>query len=271
MVINLRNMLVLTSILGVLRVASIAQDVAAEIHVKNVRAQHAASIKSSPLCQLARKAPNGQVKAQPSVNPKTLEADLDSLMEKSDEVVLAGVETDLFDAISREDAVKYVDVKVLRSWKGPHKVGETITAILPYGILDCSQAPGERSYFESRPGGMDLTNLLGPFVLFLHKSERSGSTQLPDLRATGGNGVQGIISIRLDPRSEEAQLCTGNRPGTVERCGRYLETAQDPVRLPYARDPLAEKYNGMPVSEFLRTVRAVADSLGYVEQSAPPR
>ncbi len=37
---------------------------------------------------------------------------------------------------------------------------------------------------------------------------------------------------------------------------------------PYKGDPLASKYAGMPVSEFLREVQSVAASQGLVEKSS---
>jgi hypothetical protein len=54
----------------------------------------------------------------------------------------------------------------------------------------------------------------------------------------------------------------------VEKCNAFLENGQFSVSVPYRLDPLFKKYNGMPLSNFLKEVQATADSLGYAASSA---
>ncbi len=72
-----------------------------------------------------------------------METDLYRLMQNSDDVILASNFTDEIDALapSAEDAIEYYVVKVLRTFKGSHKVGDLVTYTLPGGGVYCGPKP----------------------------------------------------------------------------------------------------------------------------------
>jgi hypothetical protein len=200
------------------------------------------------------------------VNPATLATDLYALMQQSDEVVMASAPVGLTDAISPsgEDVGEYFDVKVLRGWKGTHKVGDLLTFGVPQGPVLC-EAPRVRSgeVLGASTLRMDWLGLgsLGPYVLFLRQSRSDEKELIPGLRLTAGNGLQGFFSVLDDKDGTE---CTGG-PSRFEKCLADLDTLQEPISV--RLDPLRKKYDGMSASQFSKEVQAVADSLGYGRQA----
>jgi hypothetical protein len=116
-----------------------AQEAATEKHVKDIQAEQTHDmVVATALCQQIRASGHGELQ-EPVVDPATLETDLSALMRKSDEVVLVGPFRNQMSALSPSgaQAVSYYDVRVLRSWKGSHKVGDLLTFVLPFGAVNC--------------------------------------------------------------------------------------------------------------------------------------
>jgi hypothetical protein len=232
-------------------------------------------IQASPLCQQVREIGH-HVRHIHEAAPETFESDLASLMEKSDEVVLVGFSPTSTTAItpSGEDLANYSDVTVLRTWKGAHKVGDTLTFGMPMGNFLCSLKPqtswGESDLsLQTRAGGLDWKDSYGPQILFLRWSKTDETQFIPSFRLTAGDGIQGMFVIRFSPTlGGDSRYCNGVLDGSVEKCNAFLENGQFSVSVPYRLDPLFKKYNGMPLSNFLKEVQATADSLGYAASSA---
>jgi len=249
----------------------LAQQPAPDKHVKDIRAEQPFEvISASPLCQRVRAEDRSAIH-QREINPATLETDLPSLMQKSDEVVLASNRTDQLEALSPSgsDAVEYLDVKVLRSFKGSHKVGDLLTFAIPHGAISCGSEPG-----NDRPSMAVLTltggfhwkqrSISGPSVLFLRQSRGDEKQLTPGLRLTAGDGMQGLFIVHANQvRSDFDTDCSAVLPGGLERCIARLDASQETVKLQYGLDPLTKRYEGMPVPSFLKEVKSVADSLGY--------
>jgi hypothetical protein len=252
----------------------LGQQTAPEKHVKDIRAEQPQDlILASPLCQRARDNHVPLIHSY-NVDKSTLEPDLASLMEDSDEVILGGA-VDSTDVISPsgEEAIEYVDVIVLQSWKGSHKVGDVLTFAIPAGMVRCtaSLASGEPQYWTIPDGGGNLN--CGLCILMLRHS-RGDETQLtPGLRLTGGDGMQGMYDVNpVGPRYPGpgfVKNCEGYRTsGDIRKgCVAFLKSSQTPVGIRYPADPLAKKYSGMPISKFMQEVESVADSLGYSAQA----
>ncbi len=251
-----------------------AQEPASEKHVADIRAEQPASaISASPLCDRVRTTDPYFVIHDLVIDPATLEPDLTSLMQKSDEVLLVGTYRDRVSVLarSRDEPISYFDARVLRSWKGSHKAGDLVTFSIAGGTVTCWSEPG-----NPRPS-MPVTARLktgvpkgeiwsikgtGPTLLFLRHSQGDEVPPLSGLRLTGGNGVQGLFSLH----STYEWFCDGNetRIGmyreSIARCNAMLYTTSETVKLPYHDDPLQVKYEGMPVPKFLQEVQAVSDS-----------
>jgi len=251
-----------------------AQQVVPVKRAKDIRAEQTPqAIYASPLCQRARE--KGRLLTHVRVvDPTTLEPDLASLMENSDEVVLAGAATGNTVAVSPsgDDAVHYEDFKILRSWKGPHKVGDTLTFAIPSATLFCRptgdpDGPSDFSTIDrddswNGPGWKGSG--LGPSVLFLRQAQGEEKQLTPGLRLTGGDGYQGQFWAHI-PKEQyvEDNQCTGALDGSVDKCNAFLDKSQIPVSDRYIRDPMFKKYDGMPISRFLNEVQSVAESFGY--------
>jgi len=198
----------------------LAQQATPEKHVRDIRAeQPQAVISASPLCQQVRVAGHSEDHA-PDVDPSTLESDISSLMEKSDEVVLGGAFTDSIHSFSPSgtDAVVYSDVRVLRSWKGSHKVGDLLTFGVPWGGVSC-KLPGKRSPgigFFTLTGGSDWQGIDhgGPYILFLRYSRGNEGQTISGLRLTGGDGLQGLFEV---DRPRPGDDCYADRPGRGQK------------------------------------------------------
>jgi len=277
---NLGLLILVVAAFGGLGMAQATEpSTAKEKHVKDICAEQTRETQSaSPLCQETiemRKRPKDSFNLHwLKVDPSTLEADLDNLMEKSDEVVLVGQDSSSALAISPsgKDVAQYYDVKVLHSWKGSHKVGDTLTFAMPGGDLNCP-TPGipHQSWVdfvtivEGGPSGNGRLPW-GAHILFLRQTHGDETPFLPGLRLTGGNGMQGMYTV---PFSVHDDTCEAILREDIKKCSAFLETSQIPLNAQYyAHDPLIKKYDGVPASEFLREVQSVADSLGYATQAS---
>jgi len=94
-----------------------AQSAAQEIHLSDIRAQQSQeSIFASAPCRRARESPRGLIGQRDAIDPKTLVPDLNTLMEKSDEVILAGdLDRAVVVSLSGESTATYHEVMVIRS------------------------------------------------------------------------------------------------------------------------------------------------------------
>jgi hypothetical protein len=248
-----------------------------ELRVKDIMAQQSKeAIAASALCRRAWENPHRGIIEKRSIDSKTLFHDLGTMMEKSDEVVLAGrtYSHSWVLSPSGDGVVTYFDVKVMRSWKGSHNIGDTLTFGVPVGAVHCGEAESHRSFFFSSMIGTiewPRGNEVGPFVLFLQKARDKEAQLVQGLMPTGGEGLQGMLPIRLSPTSEESSRCNGVLPGALEWCDAFLDTSQSPIIVPYAHDPLAKQYEGMPMSQFLNEMRSVAADQGLYEKSTSAR
>ncbi|MFZ3265257.1 MAG: hypothetical protein WA172_14730 [Terriglobales bacterium] len=246
----------------------LVQASASEKHVKDVKAaQTPDMIAASALCrQLLQAGHHHDADTEPTVDPATLEADLSSLMLKSDEVLLVGRygnPVDTYASVlspSGDQAISYLDVRVLRTWKGLHKVSDLLTFAMPFGGVSCeAKRTGPVVGVSTRTGGwkdFEGINSDGPYVLFLRRSRGDETQIMPELRLTGGSGLQGLFVLTSPLRVD----CTAIPRKYTKRCYDQLIASLAPVKIQYRRDPLKKKYGGMPASVFLREVQSLADS-----------
>jgi hypothetical protein len=224
----LAQLILLTVAIG----GGLAQQAPPEKHVKDIRAeQPQAVISASPLCQQVRVAGHALDDVR-DVTPSTLERDLSSLMQKSDEVVLGGAFTGSIKALSPSgtDVVQYFDVKVLRSWKGFHKVGDLLTFGVPWGGVSC-RLPGKENSgvgFFTLTGGSNWLGIAGggPWILFLRHAQGNEAQMISGLRLTGGDGLQGLFQVDRPRRGDD---CYAVLPGTGQKCSTALELSQEPI------------------------------------------
>jgi hypothetical protein len=257
---------------------AVAQDtgLAREKHTKDIQAeQPPAVIMASSLCQQVREYGKNQNSTHP-VDPATLEPDLASLMQKSDEVVLVGNTLGTANAISPngKDTVTYVDARVLRAWKGSHKPGDLITYVLPFGGVLCEPQPEDRSKHPLMAGTSaklhDFEGYVnGPRVLFLRQSRGDESLVTPGFRLAGGDGFQGMYGIEQMAVHVNACYTDSFRPGeAIPKCNALLDASPEPVFSSCGLDSPSKNYVGTPIWSFLREMQSVADSSGLASQ--PP-
>jgi hypothetical protein len=240
------------------------QNATQELRISDIRAQQPPeTIYASALCQRAKEAPRGRIVQPYAVDPKSFVQDLNSLMERSDEVILAGsLDSATVLSPSGESTATYHTVKVIRSWKGLHHAGDALTFGVPIGSISCerSSPSSSRPSFEVTPDGFGVP-VSGSYVwiLFLRKSASNEARLVQGLLPAAGEGIQGMFLVGTPPptNSEPEQPCAGPH-WSVEHCNSYLETSQSPAYAPYAHDPLAKQFNGMPLSDFLLEVQSVA-------------
>jgi hypothetical protein len=255
-------------------VSGLAQQAAPQRHVKDVRAQQSQKfIAASSLCQRVRSDGHAYIHRR-EVNPGMLEADLFTLMQNSDEVILASNFTDQVDVLapSGEDAVEYYDTMVLRAFKGSHKVGDLVTFTLPRGGVYCGLKSIQGGVGNS--GAVTLTGssewgkraFIGPYILFLRQSRGEETELTPALRLAAGDGLQGMFALRRHYDRSGYTDCLSGLPAATAKCTAALEASQETVRIPYELDPLKTKYETMTVSSFLNEVQSVADSVGSAGQ-----
>lgn len=248
------------------------QSTAHELRLSDIRAQQPQeTIYASAPCQRARENPRGFIFRPYAIDPTTLVPDLNTLIEKSDEVILAGSHD--YAAVlspSGESVTTYGEVRVIRSWKGSHHAGDLLTFGLPLGQIPCERPPQDnQSFFLVKPDDLGVP-ATGPcvFVLFLRQSKGNEMQLVQGLRLAAGEGVQGMFMIQVPAPlpSDPEKDCAGVQHWSWQRCDAYLETSQSPVMVPYARDPLAKRYGGMPASEFLREVQSLAAGQAVAEK-----
>jgi hypothetical protein len=248
-----------------------------ELRAKDIKEQMPeAALHTSAPCLQAKASPDLRVTRYTKIDPGTLVPNLSTLIQQSDEVVLAGTSIFPYRALSPsgERVIEYYDVKVMRSWKGSHQVGETLTFGVPYGGLYCGSTEANHLIeFDTVPPIGTWANIYDgvPHFLFLRKPQGDETELVQTLIPAGGEGLQGVFSIWLSPTSEAARNCNGELPGALEWCDSYMETSLDQVRLPYNPDPLKKKYDGVTVSKFLRIVNDLAAHQGLEEKSTTNR
>src|ERR1700761_5714969 len=223
-----------------------SQSAITELHVDDIRAQQPQEkLAASPLCRQAFESPKHGILQRTSVDPNTLIQDLGTLMERSDEVVLTGVAYRGFTvfAPSGESVTTYYDVKIIRSWKGTHEVGDTLTFGVPAGAVHCGWTDSRQSsvYVSTMKGTNEWQdNLLydRPTILFLRRPNGNETQLVQTLLPATGGGLQGIFSISL-PVSDykTSNKCASLKSETLKWCDSYRETSQYPVVAPYVPDP----------------------------------
>jgi hypothetical protein len=252
------------------------QSTAQELRLTDLKAQQPQeTIRASAPCQRAREAADQQIIHRIPIDPATLVPDLNTLIEKSDEVVLATYRDHMpLLSPSGESAATYYEVRVIRSWKGSHRAGDILTFGFPGGYLRCELSSVFPS-FSVLLGGTDYDrhndyeyHLDGPdaFVLFLRKSEDNEKQLVQGLRAAAGEGVQGIFPIEIPFPSDAFDKCFDRRSNNVQPCDSYLENSKSPALVPYVHDPLRKKYGSMSVSDFLHEVQSVVAAQGLAEK-----
>jgi hypothetical protein len=258
-------MLVAAAALGMGRPQGAAQ----EISLSDIRArQPQETIYASAPCQRARKTPQDHILQKYAINPRTFVHELNTLMEKSDEVILAGtLDTATVISPSGESTATYDEVRVIRSWKGPHHAGDVLTFGRPGGHVHCKPEPFDEPFdstFDVMPGGNNLDDAFGGsfvYVLFLKHAEGDEAQLVQGLLPAAGEGVQGIfwVHVPTPTYSDVERYCAGVRlHESVQHCDSYLETSKSPVTVPYAINPLAKRYRGMPFSDFLQEMQSLA-------------
>jgi hypothetical protein len=267
------------------------QSTAPELRLSDIRVQQPQeTIFASAPCQRARETDQGWISQSKTIDPKTLVRDLKPLVEKSDEVLLAGL-LDYVTVLSPSggSTVAYSEVRIIRSWKGPHRSGDTLIFGVPFGRVSCEPTTSEPilSWFEVTPdgswflwpdpddvSGVDVAGGPNVFTLFLRRPDSSETQLIQGLLPAAGEGLQGLFAIQVPETlpSEAEQNCSGVPSGAgvspdidVRKCEAYLETSQSPVMVLSPQDPLRKKYGGMPISEFLKVVQSV--TAGRVQNS----
>lgn len=268
---NIRN-LTIALLVAVAAHGTARSQSARELSLSDIRAQWPQeTIFASSLCERALEDTGDGWIIQPyKVDPKTFVEDLNTLMEKSDEVILAGVrDAAVVLSPSGQSVATYNEVRVIRSWKGPHHSGDILIFGVPAGSLPCE--PSSPGTFTRR---FDVS---GPYfakpnvyVLFLRHSKGNEKKLVQGLFPAAGEGVQGIFEIAVPngPWIDPEEYCAGVGDVNVPHCVALMRNSQSPVAVPYAGDPLAKKYGGIPASAFLHEVQSVAAAQGFAEE--PP-
>lgn len=299
------SLLITAAAIGTARPQCASQDLC----LSDIKAQWPEeTISASDLCQRAGEDPYTWINLTYKFDPKTLVRDLHTLMEKSDEVILAAPTANPFAVPSNsgKTVATYHQVIVIRSWKGSHHAGDTLVFGLPFGTLYCHEPP---SIFSVSPDdwGIDprfqgasvgYKDQLDPrglefrfaYLLFLRQSNGGETRLVQGLRLAAGEGMQGFflipVPLPVPPRTDAEDYCLGlGAVVNVQHCDAIIQTSQSPVLVPYTalwvytdghgpvlvprtQDPFFKKYHGMPASDFLREVQSVADGQGGVDKSS---
>jgi hypothetical protein len=143
--------LVAVAALGMGRPLGAAQ----EIRLSDIRAQQPQeTIYASAPCQRARETSRGHILQRYAIDPRTFVQGLNTLMEKSDEVILAGtLDTAAVISLSGKSTATYDEVRVIRSWKGPHHAGDVLTFGRPGGYVECKPFGSFDSFSRLRREG----------------------------------------------------------------------------------------------------------------------
>jgi hypothetical protein len=213
-----------------------------------------------------------------TVYPNTFVPDLKTLMERSDEVVLAD-HLDQVTVISpnSESTATYQAVRVIHSWKGAHPAGSTLTLGRRGGLINCSKIRGEEALFSAVPrakllDGLDLSYFV--YVLFLKHAQDEQTKLVQGLLPAAGEGLQGEFHIYVPSWPFHADrrcwgvLQTDKVSGSLQDCYSYLRSLTSPVWMEYEFDPLAAKYYGKPASGFIEAVQIEANSQESAQKSS---
>jgi len=232
-------------------------------------------ITASPLCQRTMAHPETESMHDHPIDRSTLAPSLTALMERSDDVILTSTSSKSAEAIapSGDDVIEYQDVKVLRTWKGLFKPGDTVTFAFPWSSVQCSLAPvesgGPTVYTTTGAGYWQWSGAPEAYVLFLRRAQGVETLLTPGLRMTGGSGMQGMYPVQFPASSPlikeshcQNDLSRDKYPEDPKLCLEFLENSDLPISIPLSIDPLFKNYNEMRVSEFLREIQDTADSLG---------
>jgi hypothetical protein len=278
--------MIMGNLTGAVLIAAVAfgmgrpQSAAQELRLSDIRAQQPReTIYASAPCQRAKESPRHSIWQSYPIDPKTLVQDLNTLMDVSDDVILAGMlDRAAVISPSGKSLATYEEVRVIRSWKGPHHAGDTLTFGMPLGSVICvpnEEITYDRPEFTAEPGDFGDLGVPTPgpyvYVLFLRQSKGNETQLVQGLRLASGEGVQGIFLIQVPGPtygSEPEMDCAGVQHWSWQRCDSYMEGSQSPVMVPYAHDPLAKKYNGKPASVFLQEMRSVTAGQRVAEKSS---
>jgi hypothetical protein len=207
---------------------------------------------------------------------------------------------------SGHEAITYYDVLVLRSWKGSHQAGDVLTFGLPNGHVRCAHDPDLPGVTDIDYGNWEPTNYSGMVLLFLRK-DSSGLIEGYRLTGGKGTQGIFKISIhwpddgRLLPRTSfdvlktplgdcfhsgvDASACTLGYvwPTNLHHSKDFPECRDPGIQVEHAqgcaalmqrsdyrvtvRDAMLKKYDGVPVSSFLREVQSVADSVAPMHEA----
>lgn len=270
------------------------QSASRELSLTDIRAQSPQeTIFASALCQRALEdtgegpgpfthTQKGWIIQPYNVGPKTFVQDLNTLMEMSDEVILAGLSGGaVVLSPSGQSVTTYDEVKVIRGWKGPHHTGDVLVFGMPFGSLPCeTSSPGIFTRrFDVDPVDYGIPPSFGlpetdsfAYLLFLRQSKGNETTLIQGLRPTAGEGLQGIflipVHVPVPPGVFVDDYCLGLSGINLKHCDAIIQSSQSPVVVPYARDPLAKKYSGKPVSQFLQEVQSVAAAQPLPEKAS---
>jgi len=269
---------ILRNVVGAMLVAVAAlrtgwpQSTAQEIRLSDIRAQQPPeSIYASDPCQRARETPQGSMDFP--VYPNTFVPDLKTLLERSDEVILAA-HINQVTAISPngKSTATYQEVRVIHSWKGAHPAGSTPTFGKRGGLVECSPNRGG-PLFSAVPRGKFLDGLALDYfvyVLFLRHAQGEETQLVQGLLPAGGEGLQGEFHIYIPHYPSDADKgCRDVLQGTtgsLQDCYSYLRSLTSPVMILYEFDPLAAKYYGKPASGFIEEIQSEADSQESAQQ-----
>lgn len=278
-----------------------AQEGRPEKHVTEIKAESAAKYPNgyadTKLCRWA-KAEDPPYSRFRWVHPdlKSFSSSLADLMQKSDEVVLVGVDLRGVTALSpsEENAVSYDDSRVLRSWKGSHKVGDLITMGSLIGVIHCGletrEFSGTTPLYEGDAvyhGVNPVYAPAGPFVLFLTHDK---SLEIESFRLAGGEGLQGRFDLgpsdSTDLKSPSSScyrasfdqifchayphypkgapaFCSDERidQANIAQCLAFLSSNTELMtERGFENDPLRQLYAGKPIASFLKDMEKAAES-----------
>jgi len=301
-----RDFILSIFVMGFVVMSAFAQGQSVEKHVLEITAEFKAKypqgLADSPLCQHGKQQhpPYSHLRVY-EPDPQTLASDLLALVRRSDEVVMVGTPLRAVTILSPsgENALTYTDARILRSWKGSHKVGDVLTFEMPEGFLFCGSGHLERFGTQVGPwpqAGYHTPSHAyspdGPYLIFLRQSnEQPGITTL---RLAGGNGVQGSFDLVPDqiisdthspyescfrasydwgwchsyPHGWSPQWCKQPRVDmqNIAHCNAAIGAGKEAIFANGVdQDPLRNEYDGNSVSSFLRSVDSAAEKATHRE------
>ena len=129
------------------------ESAAQEVRLSDIRVQQPLeTVYASAPCQRARESQRHIADRRYLINPNTLVQNLNTPMEQSEHVVLAGLRDSVtVISPSGEGTATYREVRVIRSWKGPHRGGDILTFGWPGGDVDCAPLGPDSPWFVEVP------------------------------------------------------------------------------------------------------------------------